>query len=209
MKKENFEKLIQAVTGRPLEIITEDNEIQLQTEYCIAHRNIEGTDNYVRFYWKTPKKQDNIMRSFITAFASKYTQPNPAKYGPNDWNPDRKTWDQMTGRERTMAYYHHRSYMYTKEQLLKQVEANFGTPQMGTAMMRYGFYLTDYGFGTFVLFGGQHVEKAVMRMREYLKLENIPYRNELSDARWVLRFVLNMGRPIHEKILTKFNATIN
>jgi hypothetical protein len=208
MKTENFEKLIRVITGRPLEIRTQDKEIQTETEYCIV-RKIENSDRETRFYWKTPKKQDNIMRSFITCFTSKYTEPNPAKYGPNDWHQDRKTWEQMSDNDRAFAYLHHRNYMFTKEQLLKQVEANFATPEMGTAMLRYGFYLTDYGMGTYILYGGQHVEAAIFKMMQFLKAENIPYRNEFSDARWVLRFVLNMSRPIHEKILTKFNATVN
>ena len=208
MKTENFEKLIRVLTGRPLEIKTQDVEIQTETEYCII-RKIEGSDRETRFYWKTPKKEDNLMRSFITCFTSKYTEPNPANYGPNSWYPDRKTWTEMSDRDRASAYMHHRSNMFSKKHLLEQVEANFSTPEMGQALIRYGFYVTEYGTGIFALFGGQYVETAVVKMMEFLKSEGIPYRNEFSDARWVLRFVMNISRPIHEKVLMKFSSTVN
>jgi len=208
MKKENFEKLIRVMTGRPLEIKTQDVELQTETEYCIIRRNIEGTDSYTQFYWKTPKKQDNMMRSFITCFTSKYKEPNPTNYGPNTWYPNRKTWEEMSGRERASAYMHHGSNMFGKQALLEQIQTNFSTPEMGAAMMRYGFYLTDYGIGTYVLYGGKYVEDAIFKMMKFLKEEGIIYRNEFSDAKWVLRFVLNISRPIHDKILMKFSTTV-
>jgi hypothetical protein len=208
MKKENFEKLIRVMTGRPLEIKTQDVELQTETEYCVI-RKIEGSDRDTRFYWKTPKKQDNLMRSFITCFTSKYTEPNPANYGPSTIYTDRKTWAEMSDKERAFAYCHHRNNMFSKQALLGQIEANFNTPEMGAAMIKYGFYLTDYGTGIYVLYGGKYVETAVVKMMDFLKAESIPYRNEFSDAKWVLRFVLNISRPIHDKILTKFSATVN
>lgn len=208
MRTENFEKLIRVMTGRPLEIKTQDTELQTETEYCVI-RKIENSDRDTRFYWKTPKKQDNMMRSFITCFTSKYIEPNPANYGPSSWYPNAKTWDEMSDKDRTVAYCHHRSNMFSKERLLQQIDANFNTPEMGAAMIRYGFYLTDYGTGIFVLYGGQYVETAVTKMMQFLKAEGVPYRNEFSDAKWVLRFVLNISRPIHEKLLMKFSSTVN
>jgi len=208
MKTENFVNLIRVLTGRPLEIQTQDVEIKTETEYCII-RKIEGSDRETRFYWKTPKNQDNFMRSFITCFTSKYTEPNPANYGPCSIYTTRKTWAEMSDRDKAFAYMHHRSNMFSKKHLLEQVEANFSTPEMGQALIKYGFYVTEYGTGIFALYGGQYVENAVIKMMQFLKGEGIPFRNEFSDARWVLRFVLNISRPIHENLLMKFNATVN
>jgi hypothetical protein len=83
----------------------------------------------------------------------------------------------MSSRERAFAYMHHRNNMFSKNQLLEQIQANFSNPEMATAMTRYGFYLTDYGVGIFALYGGEHVESAIFKMMKFLKSEGIPYRN--------------------------------
>lgn len=103
------------------------------------------------------------------------------------------------------AYSHHRSNMYSKESLMKQVEANFNSPEMEKTLLQYGFYSTEYGTGIFCYFATQSVINAIDKMKEYLRSRGIPYSNEFSDARWVFRFKLNLTKELHSKILKEFN----
>jgi len=203
MKVDQFQGLIQAVTGRDFVISTKSETLEHETEYCIW-RKIPGTDRKVSFYWKTPKTDEKMLRSFITAFTTKYREPDPANYKPCTIYPERKAWEQLTDLEKSYCYMHHSSNMYSKEALLKQVQANFESPEIESALRRYGFYATEYGVGIFVFFDTTYVQKAVRSMYEYLKAKSIPFSNEYSDARWVFRFKLGLNKEIHESILSSF-----
>lgn len=123
MTTENFQHLIRLITGRDFSIKTEDKELQFEKEYVI-YRILPVTKRSISFTWKTPKSDEKMLRSFITAFTSKYREPNPANYttcAPY-FSP---SWNEMTAEKQEFAYYHHSSNMYNKEALLKQVENNF------------------------------------------------------------------------------------
>ena len=94
MLTQNFQNLIQLVTGRDFIIDTTDNEIFFEKQYEII-RVLPASKRAVGFSWKTPKSDEKMLRSFITAFTSKYREPNPANYktcAPY-FSP---SWDQMT-----------------------------------------------------------------------------------------------------------------
>ena len=43
-------------------------------------------------------------------------------------------------------------------------------------------------------------------LADYLKENNVQYRNEWSDAGWVYRFVIGNKVEVHNELLTKFKA---
>jgi hypothetical protein len=92
--------------------------------------------------------------------------------------------------------------MLTKVRLQEEVKANFSNFDSG--MARLGFYETNYGIGIFVVYGGQGVARALDQMREHLASLSIPYRNEPSEAGWVMRFVIGLDKSQHSEILGKF-----
>lgn len=203
MKTLQFQSLIQIVTGREFQINTTDLELVNEKEY-IVFRELPATKRVISFKWTSPKADDKYLRSFITAFCSKYKEPNPANYttcAPY-FSP---SWSEMTPEKQEFAYMHHSTNMYSKKALMEQVEANFNKPEITNGINRYGFYATEYGIGTYVLFATNYVRQSITKMAEYLKAQNIAFSNEYSDAGWVLRFKINASKPIHENILTSFN----
>ena len=52
--------------------------------------------------------------------------------------------------------------------------------------------------------GDEEMEEHVQKMREYLRLHSIPFTNEFSNARWVLRFKINIGKENHSNLLKSF-----
>ena len=80
MKTAQLQQLIQAMTKRGLTLDCAD-EIPLESTvgvYRVGRPKSDG--NWPWFTWKTPKDEDNLIRSFITAFCSKYREPDPATY---------------------------------------------------------------------------------------------------------------------------------
>jgi hypothetical protein len=205
MNKENFEKLIQLITERDFKINTKDVELNFDTEYNIF-RILPVTGRKVGFIWKTPKADEKMLRSFITAFTSKYREPNPAAY---DYMVkiygEKSRWSNMSDEDKEFAYCHHASNMYSKEELLKQVEANFSKENITNGLIRYGFYPTEYGIGIFCFWMTTGVNSAIAAMNKYLNAANIPFTNEFSDARWVFRFKLGISKSVHTNLLNQFN----
>jgi len=203
MKTTQFINLIQLATGRDFQIDTQDAELINEKDYFVF-RKLPITSKVISFKWTTPKAEEKYLRSFITAFTTKYREPDPAAYTTCSpyFSP---AWNEMTAEKQEYAYSHHASNMYNKRQLMDQVEANFNNPEITQGLNRYGFYATEYGIGTFVLFATRYVEQSIFEMAEYLKKQNIAFSNEYSDARWVLRFKINASKPIHENILASFN----
>lgn len=203
MKTQQFQSLIQIATGRDFQINTTDEELINEKDYTIF-RELPATKRIVSFKWTSPKSEDKYLRSFITAFCSKYREPDPASYttcAPY-FSP---SWAEMSPEKQEFAYLHHSSNMYNKKELMAQVEANFNRPEITNGINRYGFYATEYGIGTFVLFATNYVKQSVADMAAYLKAKNIAFSNEYSDAGWVLRFKINASKPIHENLLSSFN----
>lgn len=199
MQTQNFQNLIRLVTGRDFIIKTEDTELEFEKEYCI-YRTLPVTARTVSFYWKTPKADEKMLRSFITAFTSKYREPDPAAYttcAPY-FSP---SWNERTAEQQEFAYCHHASNMYSKEQLLKQVEENFAKDGISTGLIRYGFYNTEYGIGIFCFWMTAGVQAAIRTMQSHLEKLSIPYANEFSDARWVYRFKIGLTKESHLAII--------
>lgn len=199
MLVEKFEKLIQKITGRDFIINTLDLELTPEKEYQIL-RVLPATKRKIFFYWKTAKTDEKMLKSFITAFCNKYREPRPASYnGKYNYN-----WEDMSQEKRENAYTHHASNMYNKKELMNQVQDNFNSDDITECLCKYGFYPTEYGIGIFSLFETKGVVDAIMKMTTYLKSKGIPFKNEYSDAKWVLRFKLNLDKQTHINILKSF-----
>jgi hypothetical protein len=209
MKTNQFQELIQAVTGRqlildnPLEEIPLGSKVSIRRPY--GHKGVETVHT---FDWKTPKKEDSLLRSFITAFCSKYKEPDPETYSRNfkiygdTWEKYAEAWNSTETHWNCSLWSHHASHQTSKEKLKSQVIANFARFDSNSA--RLGFYETNYGIGIFTIYGGEWVEKSLSSMSNHLVGLGIPYRNELSDAGWVTRFVIGLDKPAHSNILGKY-----
>jgi len=202
MNTNNFQSLIQKVTGRNFLIDTTDTEIVNGKEYWI-YITLPVTKRNISFKWKAAMNDEKILRSFITAFCSKYREPNPAHYKTCSpyFSP---SWDEMTAEKQEYAYMHHASNMYSKDQLMKQVEDNFSSNDMKSTLIRYGFYPTEYGVGIFCYFASAPVISAIDEMKKYLSGLSMPFKNEFSDARWVFRFKLGLTKEQHTAIINSF-----
>jgi hypothetical protein len=150
----------------------------------------------------TPKKEENLIRSFVNQFCKKYKEPDPSCY--NGVYPGSTSWENMDDLSREYCYLHHSSHMYNEKQLMEQIKMNMNDPKIEGALCRYGFYETNYGIGIFILFAGTYEMNAINKMKCYLKNNNIPFANEFSEAKWVYRFLLNIDKDTHAAILNKF-----
>lgn len=204
MNTNNFQLLIQKITGRPFVITTSDSEIVNGKEYIVSLK-LPLTGRNVGFKWKAATTDEKLLRSFITAFCTKYREPNPANYTtcPPYFSP---SWDEKTELEREYAYSHHASNMYSKEQLMKQVEDSFNSPDMQTTLIKYGFYSTEYGIGIFCFWMTKSVQGAIENLQRHLTALSIPFKNEYSDARWVFRFKLGLNKEQHTAMLNGLQA---
>jgi len=203
MKKDNFQNLISLITNRQFIIDTNDNELQFEKEYRI-YRTLPITGSNISFTWKTPKAEDKMLRSFITAFSSKYREPNPASYN-YVYGGVTYTWDEKTDEQKENCRYHHASHMYSKKALLKQVEDNFSNPDICSGLLRYGFYETNYGIGIFCFWFTDTVQTAINTMKSHLNKLSIPFTNEFSDAKWVFRFKIGLPKENHLAIINQLN----
>lgn len=207
MQTKQFEKLVQAVTGRPLTILISSEEIPLDSRIAIFRPWKEGK-TVLSFEWKTPKKEDSLLRSFITAFCSKYLEPDPETYSRNcpcygdTWGRHLEAWENPSTHWNCAPWHHHRSHQTSKETLKSQVVANFANFDAGTA--RLGFYSTNYGIGIFTIYGGTWVKESLADMKRHLNAQAIPFQNELSEAGWVTRFLIGLDKPTHNSILGSF-----
>lgn len=204
MKTKSFIELVSVITGRKLNINTDAESLELDSEYII-YKVLPTTGYRTSFKFKTPKKEETILKSFITQFTSKYLEPNPKYYDGK--YPGSTAWKDMTEKEREFCYLHHRSNMFSKNHLKEQIMENMKSKEVDNAFSRYGFYETHYGIGLFVIYN-RYSGEAVSKMKQFLKSEDIPYTNEFSDARWVFRFVLNIDKNIHRNIIEKFNQQL-
>ena len=203
METNKFISLIQNITGRNLQIDTQDEILQFEKEYYVFIV-LPITDRKICFKWVTPKTTDKFLRSFITSFTTKFIEPNPKAYDYNYGGIDYK-WIDKTEKEKEYAYSHHRSNMYTKNQLLEQIQANFNSDNICNTLIKYGFYSTEYGIGIFALWATDGVLNAIQKLKQYLQSKNIPYTNEYSDARWVYRYKLGLDKNTHTSILNNFS----
>jgi hypothetical protein len=204
MKTSNFQNLVQSITGRDFIIQSNTDWIENGKEYII-YRILPHTQRKISFKWKAALTDEKMLRSFITAFCSKYREPNPLAYGDHNFYGDKYHWKNKTEQEREYAYFHHASNMYSKAALLKQIEENLNNASIQEALIKYGFYPTEYGVGIFCFWETPYVTNAINKMKAFLTAQNIPYSNEFSDARWVFRFKLNISKEAHTQLLGNFN----
>lgn len=213
MKTDNFTRLVQSVTSRPFtfsirngfrDIKPVGEEIACESQYFVGY-TLPLSGRLVGFDWKTPKSDEKMLRSFITAFTSKYREPDPATYVSDPYGA--KSWDEMTAEKREWAFGHHASHMLSKEKLLEQVKASFALPEMESALIRWGFYETEYGIGIFSFWLTVSVRRSIEAMRAFLAKEGISAREEFSDARWVYRFRVEASKEIHRALLSTFSAS--
>lgn len=201
MKKENFIKLVQAITAREFQLGDREDEIITNHEYFVF-KILPISKRPIGFNFKTPKNEENLIRSFITQYCKKYREPNPSNYDGSYYGST--SWENMTEEKREFAYCHHASNMYSEKVLLEQIKENLNDSSIEETLCKYGFYETNYGIGIFVLFSGKYELNAIEKMAAYLKSKNIPFTNEFSTARWVYRFVLNLSKEIHTTLLNSF-----
>lgn len=203
MRTENFVKLINLLTNRDFDIHPKPEEIETGKEYVIF-RILPISQRTISFKWKTPTNEENIIRSFITAFTSKYKEPNPKAYDKTYGGKEYR-WDDKTDKEKEFAYYHHASNMYSKKDLTEMIEQNLMREEIKTDFCKYGFYPTLYGFGIFSFWVTDAVLFAIDHMKKYLNNEGICFKNEFSDAKWVYRFKINSTKALHAKIIQDFS----
>jgi len=209
MKTENFIKLINSITKKDFQIKTSDTELKPEETYYIFRITPERKYK-IGFDFKCPKNEENLIKSFINVYCSKYREPDPANYTGWYYGTYNKKsdWNFMSENEKEFCINHHSSHMYSKSALLEQIKENMNDSNIENVLCKYGFYHTVYGIGIFVLFSGQYELNAINRMSGYLKRKNIPFRNEYSNAKWVYRFVINIDKDIHKSLLSDFNKTV-
>lgn len=203
MQTNNFQNLIQLVTGRPFIIQTNDPELNFETDYFI-YRELPVTKRKIYFKWKSPKSEDKFLRSFITAFTTKYREPDPASYN-YEYGGKKYTWDEKTDEQKEFCYCHHVTHMFNKKELLEQVEANFSNENIASGLIKYGFYETNYGAGIFCFWMTNGVIKAIEAMKNHLTKMSVPFTNEFSEARWVFRFKLGLTKESHLNLIKQLN----
>ena len=182
MEKENFENLIKLVTGKNLSVTS--NNIELETEYNVF------LDNEFNFTFKTPKKIDALLSSFINQYCSK------AKI------VEQKYLDLFKFKRLNMYMKHH---CKNKFSLMNDIKENFNKTDFINQYCKYGFYCTDYGIGIFVQF---LTDKTFNLLENFLTNKNIPFSLEYSDKEFVLRFKIKVDKSFHNSILTEFNNSI-
>ena len=212
MNTNAFTQLIRAVTGRPFDIHVRVNA--WQTKPCEALEPetkhtvlmvLPVTQSTVSFEWTTPKSDEKMLRSFITAFTSKYREPCPLAY--SDRRDPAYNWENMSPEKREYAFGHHASNMFSKKMLIEQVQARFDLPEIENALNQWGFYETEYGIGIFCFWQTTWVLAAMAKMRAFLAAHDIATKEEFSDARWVYRFRIEANREIHTALLKQFCRT--
>jgi hypothetical protein len=201
MQTANFQNLIQLITGRPFIIETSDLDLRFETEYFI-YRVLPVTKRKIYFKWKSPKSEDKFLRSFITAFTTKYREPNPASYN-YEYGGKYYTWDEKTDEQKEFCYYHHASHMFGKAALMQQVEANFSNEGIASGLIKYGFYETLYGVGIFCFWMTPGVKAAILTMKNHLSNLAVPFSNEFSEAGWVFRFKIGLTKESHLNIINQ------
>jgi hypothetical protein len=207
MKTGQFQELIRAITHRHLTLSCESEDIPLESKVTIR-RPWKAGETVFAFDWKTPKTEDALLRSFITAFCSKYREPDPETYSRNcpcygdTWARHAESWENPATHWSCSPWHHHASHTLSKDKLKSQVVANFAN--FDSSMARLGFYETNYGIGIFTIYGGKWVDESLLKMKDYLSGRGIPFKNELSEAGWVTRFIMGIDKASHSQILGGF-----
>ena len=179
MNKQTFENLIQLITGKNLSV--NENFIELNSEYSIFLNDVYN------FTFKTPKKLDSLLSSFINQYCNKFKEVMP------------KYLEMFKFKHESMYMKHHLKSKYT---LLDEIKENFNKDAFLIDYCKYGFYTTDYGIGIFVQY---LTDRIFTNMENFLNLKKIPYSLEYSEKEFVLRFKIKVNKDFHNNLLNEFN----
>ena len=146
--------------------------IELENSYGVC---ING--NTIDFIFKVGKKYDNILKTFVSQYISKYSVKIASGINKETYK---------------MEY-------PTKKDVIKKLSNN-------DRVSKYFFYTTLYGIGCFCYFMSSNALKITEKtLATYLKDKKIQFENEYSEAGWVYRFVINKDVKIHNELLENFN----
>lgn len=145
-------------------------EIETNTIYGIC---VGG--NMIDFDFKTGKKQDNILKSFVNQFISKYEVK------------------QSIGFESGQMIYPKKVDIMAKLKNSNRVSKYF----FYTTLYGIGWFCYFTNQKAF--------KEVNNGLASYLKNKGINFTNEFSDAGWVYRFVINKDVKLHNSLLTDFN----
>jgi len=147
-----------------------DIEIELNTIYGIS------IDGYIEFEFKTGKKIDNILKTFVTQYINKFEV--------KQW-----IWSDVENK----------MLRPNKKDVIKKLKNS-------NRVAKYFFYTTIYGIGYFCYFMNDKTQKETnLLLKNYLDSLKISFKNEFSEAGWVYRFVINKDVKIHNNLLNNFN----
>lgn len=182
MKTENLKKVAYDLFGDSIEIFEQTkggawyeqeyhpcSNVETEKVYGVK---VEG-GSYIDFSFKTTKKEDTIIKSFVNQYITK-------------WETKRTVIVDGEFKKRTKA------------ECIESLKNN-------NRVAKYYFYTTLYGIGFFCFFMSENVfRKTLEVMGTYLKSKGIEYTNELSEAGWVCRFVINQEVEQHNELLENF-----
>lgn len=142
-------------------------EIKTDTVYGISFG-----DSEICYDFKAGKNIDNIMKSFVNQYISKYASKQMR------WDSENSGFTKVT-----------------KEQALNKLKNQ-------DRVTKSFFYTTLYGIGCISFIVSATAFKTINKlMHDYLTKNNISYTNEYSEAGWVYRFVINKSIEEHNEIL--------
>lgn len=131
-----------------------------------------------KYTFKTGKSVDTFVKSFISQYLSKAVIYNIC----------------ITEDVRPL----------TKEEKRGLISRNVNNPDNLNRIMQYGYYSTLYGIGMFVFFMSFDTFSKVQGiMNEYLRSREVSYSNQVSDAGWVYRWVINSDKVYHTLLLNE------
>ena len=147
---------------------SEFNDIKLQHSYGVSINS-----NDIDFIFKVGKKEDNILKTFVTQYINKYAVKN---------NP--------TLEDGVIVY-------PKKEAVLNDLKNNNRVTKSFFYTTLYGI-----GWFCFFSSNKSFLETNNL-LEIYLKKEGVKFTNEFSEAGWVYRFVINKDIEVHNNLLNK------
>ena len=185
MKKTQLQRFAIDLMQKNVEIYIKDLTIpEWQPQYNVATKDIECNtiygiciDGYIEYDFKTGKRYDNILKTFVTQYINKY-----AVKQATGWNTE------ICGFEYP-----------NKKDVVNKLKNN-------NRISKYYFYTTLYGIGYFCYFMSKKAHESSKKMlSDYLNSNKITFENEFSEAGWVYRFLINKDVKIHNELLENFN----
>jgi len=181
-----FNKIIQTITNKNLSIRVnegfnpENILIELGGEYYI---HSENNERYASgFYFKVPKKIDNLVKSFVNQYSTKYKEQLDSYI--------------------TKPFYNLSHHCKSPKMLLKEIENNFNDTDTQKTYFEHGFYATNYGIGIYRIF----IFSSLMlnKMDNYLINKGVLFANELSEKELVLRYKTKLSYELNLSLLNGF-----